>query len=321
LFRIFTNLAHAMFLRHKNKECTVPPFLKSGDKIAIVAPGSPVAEDTMKPALEHFASWGLETKVFPQIYTRNSFFAGTDRERADAFQSALDDPSVKAIFCARGGYGTARILSHLKFSDFLKHPKWIIGFSDITVLHSFLTYNLCVQSIHAPMPVHFRDYEMLKESFAKLKEFLFEGRLEYSFPSHRLNKTGKTEDILTGGNLSVLYSMRGTPADIHPQDHILFIEDIDEYLYHIDRMLTNFEYGGLLKGLKGLLVGVFSEMKDKNTPYGKTAEEIISEAVKDYSFPVAFGFQAGHVKENFPLVMGRKMKFSVFPENYSISFE
>ncbi len=302
----------------KNKKPLItPPSLKKEDKVAIVAPARWVTEQEMQPAIEHLQSWGLQVMVDPQIYKRHHQFAGADEERTASFQQALDDDSIKAIFCARGGYGSVRLMSDLSFRHFLKSPKWVIGFSDITAFHSHLNYNVGVKTIHAPMPIHFKDFDLLKKSFEHLKKILFGESVECIFPSHPLNQGGEASGVITGGNLSVLYSLRGTPADIHPQGHILFLEDIDEYLYHIDRMMMNLKYGGVLKNLQGLLVGAFSEMKDNDTSFGKTAEEIIFDAVKEYKYPVAFGFPAGHVKENFPLVMGDSVCLHV-QENCSL---
>lgn len=308
-------------LTFRNKTgCTAPPLLKRGDKAAIVAPASSVNEKALEAALQKLKEWELEPVVYPPVCSPGSFFSGTDAERARAFQQALDDPAIRVIFCARGGYGSIRILPLLQFRNFLNHPKWIIGFSDVTAFHSYLTHHLCVQSIHAPMAIHFEKYETLKDAFDKLKHFLFEGELSYALPPHPFNRHGTAEGILTGGNLSVLYSLRGTPADLHPHHHILFLEDVDEYLYHIDRMLINFKYGGWLKGLKGMIIGTFSEMKEKQTPFGKQIEEIFSEATKEYSYPVLFGFPAGHGGENFPLVMGRKVRITMDEKQTLVNF-
>ena len=292
-------------------ELITPPALKEGDTIAIVAPARWVSVEEMQPAIDILAQWGLKTVVYNQSYKQQNQFAGTEEERIVAFQDALDNCDIKAILCARGGYGSIKLLPHLQFRNFLKNPKWIIGFSDITAIHSHVNHNVGVKTIHAPMALHFKDSDMLVESLRNLKQILFGEKIQYNISSHSLNRSGVASGILCGGNLSVLYSLRGTPADQIPNHSILFLEDLDEYLYHIDRMMMNLKYGGILKTLSGIIVGAFSDMKDNSTPFGKTAEEIILSAVKEYDFPVVFGFQAGHVKENLPLIMGNNIQLLV----------
>lgn len=303
-----------------NHNLITPSFLKAGDKIAVVAPSRWVTEDEMKPALTHLTEWGMQVVVLAQVYSHDNQFAGSDNERASTFQQVLDDPSIKAIICARGGYGSVKLLPKLNFRNFLKNPKWIIGFSDITALHSHINTNIGVKTIHAPMAVHFKDEPLLKQSFKYLQNILLGHSLSYIFVTPALSRQGEAKGVLCGGNLSVLQSLRGTPADINPEGRILFIEDVDEYLYHIDRMIFNLRYGGILQKLNGLILGAFSEMKDNTTPFGMSSEEIILQAVGEYSYPVITGFQAGHVKENYPLILGSQINININQNTTQIQF-
>ena len=297
--------------RKNAKGMKTPPFLRPGDRIAIVAPARWVTKEQIAPALATIEQWGFESVVYTQVYKKNHQFAGSDVARASALQKALDDPSVKAVVFARGGYGTVRVLPLLDFRRFVQKSKWIVGFSDITALHSYINRQLGIKTLHAPMAVHFSEEKKSDIALHLLKDILTGKNVEYSFPSHLLNRAGTCKGELIGGNLSVMYSLRGTPADIDSKGKILFLEDVDEYLYHIDRMMMNLKYSGVLKDLKGLVVGAFSDMKDNTVPFGKSAERIILEAVKEYNYPVAFGFPAGHVKENWPLVMGSYVSLKI----------
>ncbi|MCK6650038.1 MAG: LD-carboxypeptidase, partial [Bacteroidia bacterium] len=219
----------------------------------------------------------------------------------------LDDTSIKAVISARGGYGTVRIIDKLNFSTFKKHPKWIIGYSDITVLHSHI-HNMGIQTLHATMPINFKVNEEATET---LRKSLFGEKIHYSFEPHALNKNGKAEGILVGGNLSLLYALCGSNSDIDTKGKILFIEDLDEYLYHIDRMMMNLKRSGKLSGLTGLIVGGMSDMKDNAVPFGKTAEAIILDAVKEYNYPVCFHFPCGHIDRNLAIILGKKVELTL----------
>ncbi|MCX6257191.1 MAG: LD-carboxypeptidase [Bacteroidia bacterium] len=288
-----------------------PASLHPGDRIGIVAPARKILPVEIQAGIRKLESWGLEVVTGIHLYGSDNQYSGTDKERADDLQTMLDDSTIKAIISARGGYGTVRIIEMLDFTQVALNPKWIIGYSDMTVLHSHLSKNLGTESLHAVMPFKFPADGSDDNSVISLKKALFENNCEYQFNADLLNRKGEATAELTGGNLSILYSLRGTNFDIDTEGKILFIEDVDEYLYHIDRMIMNLKLGGKLKGLKGLLVGGMTDMKDNTVPFGKTAYEIIADAVKDYSFPLAFGFPAGHGDPNLALIMGRKTSLEV----------
>lgn len=302
-------------------KCLHPPCLKPGDHVIVVSPSGLVERSRIEAAMDILRSWGL--KVTTGRHTFNSFniYAGRDGERLSDLQSALDNKDIAAIFCARGGYGMSRIIHQLDFTGFRKHPKWIVGFSDITVLHAAIN-NLCgICSLHAPVLNSFISFGETDESLSRLRTVLITGQTEYSFPSHPLNRNGKANGIVAGGNLSLIYNMRGTSIDIQPEGKILFIEEVGEYLYHLDRMMMNLKNGGILERINGLVCGGFTEMKDQERPFGKTAEEIIADAVAPYTFPVLFGFPAGHMQPNYPLIMGTRVCITSQPGKSSIASE
>lgn len=299
----------------------LPPFLKKGDCIGIMAPARKISELELEPAIEAIQSWGFRVELGKNLYASERQFAGTDRQRAADLQHMMDTPDIKAIFCARGGYGTIRLLPYLDFSTFRKNPCWIVGYSDITVLHSYLSQKLSICSLHATMPLNFSDNESNMASQTQLKQVLMGDLPDISFASAPFNREGSSEGILTGGNLSMLYSMRGTEIDLDTDGKILFIEDLDEYLYHIDRMMMNLKIGNKLKNLKGLIVGGMSDMNDNKVPFGKTAMEIIAETVAEYDYPVSFDFPAGHQKLNMPLVFGKKVKLTVDENGSNLTYK
>ncbi|MDX9883922.1 MAG: LD-carboxypeptidase [Prolixibacteraceae bacterium] len=281
----------------------IPPFLKPGDRIRIVSPAGRVVAEKILPGIGLLRDQGFEVLVGEHVFAGHFQYAGTDRQRAADFQLALNDPETKAIICARGGYGSVRILEYLDFTELKKKPKWLVGFSDITVLHSVFN-KLGIAGIHGPMPGFFMQGGHCSESFRKLHDSLTGKVPAYIFDAHPQNRNGETSGILVGGNLSLLYSLNGTRYELDPKGKILFIEDISEYLYHLDRMMTNFRLSGKLEKLAGLVVGSFTKMKDNDKPFGKTVEEIILDAVRDYDFPVCFSFPSGHVNRNMPLLLG-----------------
>lgn len=284
-----------------------PLYLKKGDKIGIVACARKISREEIQPAVDILKSWELEVVLGNNLFNADNQFSGTDNERAEDLQQMLDDSSIKAIISARGGYGTIRIIDLLDFSKFKQNPKWIIGYSDITVLHSHI-HNLGFETIHATMPINFM---VDKEATESLRRALFGEKIEYNFESHPLNRNDKAEGQLIGGNLSLLYALSGSISDIDTQGKILFIEDLDEYLYHIDRMMINLKRSGKLKNLAGLIVGGMTDMKDNTIPFGKSAEEIILDTVKEYDYPVCFNFPAGHIDKNMALIFGKKLTFEV----------
>ncbi len=287
---------------------TAPPYLKKGDKIGIVAPARKISKEEIQFAIDVFEKWGLKVVLGKNIFENEHQYSGSDEQRAKDLQDMLDDNSIRAIISARGGYGTLRIIDKLDFKKFQKKPKWIIGYSDITVLHSHIHQNFEVETLHATMPINFHKDE---ESVETLRKSLFGDGISYEISSNSLNRKGKTEGILAGGNLSLLYALKGSKSGISTSGKILFIEDLDEYLYHIDRMMISLKRAGKLSHLAGLVVGGMTDMKDNQTPFGKTAEEIISDAVKEFDYPVCFGFPAGHQTKNLALIFGRKARLSV----------
>ena len=284
-----------------------PSYLKKGDKIAIVAPARKISLEEIKSAIDILESWGLEVVLSKNLFKSDNQFSGTDNERADDLQTMLDDSSVKAIIIARGGYGTIRIIDKLDFTKFKQQPKWIVGYSDLTVLHSHI-HNFRIETLHATMPINFTKNEAATES---LRSALLGEQLKYETGAHQLNKKGICEGELIGGNLSLLYALTGSISDIDTRGKVLFIEDLDEYLYHIDRMMLNLKRSGKLSRLVGLVVGGMTDMKDNAIPFGKNAEEIILDAVKEYNYPVCFNFPAGHIDKNMAIYFGKKVKLKV----------
>ncbi len=297
-----------------------PPWLKKGDTVGLVAPASYVKAEELEQFLAILDSWGLNAVLGKNLYRRKNSFAGNDEQRASDFQQMLDDPAVKAVLCARGGYGSIRIADKLDFSRFKENPKWIIGCSDVTVLHTMIQKMLNTESLHAIMPRHIKSGKKDLSSLESLKKAIF-GKLNgYTVKPVRQNRMGEASGTLVGGNLSVLYSMRGTKFDIDTAGKILFIEDIGEYLYHIDRMIMNLKTGGKLKTLKGLIVGGMTGMKVSVSGFRKTAYDVIYEAVEKYDYPVMFGFPAGHKRPNMALILGRDVTLQVRTDKCKLIF-
>ena len=294
-----------------------PLFLKPGDRVAIAAPARKISQQELAPAVKLLQSWGLEVVIPEHLFDEENQFAGSDDTRAALMQHLLDAPDIRAIFCARGGYGTVRIIDRLDFSNFAESPKWLVGYSDITVLHSHIHRHLGIETLHATMPINISDKELRHPSpaVATMRRQLFGESLEYACPAHKLNRTGKATGLLVGGNLSMLYSLCGSESDIDTAGKILFIEDLDEYLYHIDRMMMNLKRCGHLAHLAGLVVGQMSDMHDNSIPFGRTAEEIVRDAVAEYGYPVCFNFPAGHNgTENLALKLGHPTRLTVSAE-------
>jgi muramoyltetrapeptide carboxypeptidase len=288
-----------------------PPFLQPGQRVAIVAPARKISTAEIEFARQTLQGWGLEVVLGESIDTVHHQFAGDDALRRRDFQRQLDDPSIRAILCARGGYGTARLVDELDFSAFAEHPKWVVGFSDITVLHSHLLH-LGYQSIHGVMPVLFGQ-EGGAASLASLHHALFGEALSCEAPSHPLNRPGTATGVMVCSKLRLLHTITGTSSQASFAGRILFLEDLDEYLYHIDRMLLHLHRSGQLAGLAGLAVGHFSQMRDNAVPFGQTAYEIIDHYAQRYSFPVGYGFPIGHEPSNEAVVVGRSVTLAVGP--------
>jgi len=299
------------------KKMIIPPYLKKGDTIAIVATARKNIDDNLKPAISWLKNWGLEVVIGNTIGLDNNQLAGTDEQRAADFQKQLDNPNIKAIWCVRGGYGTVRMIDFLDFTKFKQSPKWIIGFSDVTVLHSHLN-TMGYASIHGIMPVSSKATEEAKES---LRKALFGEHLEYTVPCDQMNRYGSAKGELVGGNLSILYSLLGSESAIDCHDKILFIEDLDEYLYHIDRMMMNLKRNGCLESLKGIIVGGMTKMHDNEIPWGKNVLEIIDDVTKKYNIPIIYNFPAGHMADNHALVLGKQVSIEVNDLESKVVFE
>jgi len=287
-----------------------PNSIKEGDIVSVISPSGIVNIDEVKSGINILKDWGLRIKAGKHIYKSYNNFAGNDKQRLEDLQNALDDENVKAIFCTRGGYGLSRIVGKLNFEKFITKPKWLIGFSDITVLHSYLNNKLGIQSIHGPVLRSFSSLTNTKSLFY-LHNILFNNTISYNIDIKTPSIRGEIDGILIGGNLSILHNLRKTPYDIIPDNKILFIEDVNEYLYHLDRMLMSFELSGVFSKLKGIIAGGFTDMKDQKTPFGKNAQEIIYSFAKEYNIPFAWGFPAGHQSPNFPLVLGAKIMLKI----------
>lgn len=296
----------------------LPPHpLQKNDKIALVATARKATKKDLKPAIELLKSWGLQAVIGSSIGLEEYQFAGSDKERAKDLQQQLNDPEIKAIWCAKGGYGTVRILDLIDFSAFKENPKWIIGYSDVTALHSHI-HKFSIATLHGQMCVGLETKsEATRET---LRKVLFGEELTYEFSTSPLNTTGTAKGELIGGNLSVLYSLCGSNSAINTQGKILFLEDLDEYLYHIDRMMQNLKRNGMLENLAGLIVGGMSNMNDNPIPFGKTAEEIIAQTVSTYDFPVAFNFPAGHIENNLALTFGRNITLEISKNTSKIKY-
>jgi muramoyltetrapeptide carboxypeptidase len=294
-----------------------PPYLKKGDKIAIVCPAKKLP-GRIDDALEVFNNWGLQVVLGGSVYASENQFAGSDTLRTADIQQFLNDPEVKAIVAARGGYGTIRIIDELDFTAFEQHPKWIVGFSDITVLLSHVLANLNTMSIHGQMPYTFS--HATPESLESLRKALFGEPIEYIFESLHPNRAGAAEGILVGGNLTLLAMMEGSVSEIDYTDKILLLEEVAEQEYSIDRMMRMLKRSGKLANLKGLIVGAFTEIEAEAIPFGHSPEEIIMDLVKDYDYPVCFNFPTGHIDDNRAMVVGREIRLNVVGQTVTATF-
>ena len=287
-------------------------ILHSGDGVALVAPARKISENEVSCAVGVLEKAGLRAFFAPHLFGSCGQFSGTDEERAADFQWAIGHPEVKAVWCVRGGYGGMRIVDRIDFRPLLRTPKWICGYSDTTVFHACLQ-QMGLESLHCTMPVNVTPETAESISVRTMLQALMEGSLDYRIPSHPMNCCGNAEGVLCGGNLSLLYALQASPTDLDTAGKILFIEDLDEYLYHIDRMMLSLKRSGKLSGLAGLVVGNLSDMHDNRIPFGRTAEEVVWEHVTEYGYPVCFGFPAGHADpcDNRALVFGRPVRLSV----------
>ncbi len=306
-----------------SKELIQPPFLKAGDTVAIVAPSGVLnhREKEVNQARDLLKSWGLHVVIGDHVFNKANHFAGTDDERADDFQKALDNPNIKAIWSARGGYGTVRVLDKLNYSEFKNNPKWVIGYSDITALHNQI-HNEGIQTIHAMMCTSLTDdLSEIQETVNSFKKALFGDNLTYTVDGSKYNKMGSASGQLVGGNLTLLHTMLGSETSIDTNGKILFIEEIGEYKYHIDRMLQSLKRAGYFESCAGLIVGDMSKMRKNTTPWGSSIEQLILDALQEYNFPILFGFPAGHEKDNRALILGSDIKLEVNSEKGKVIFK
>jgi muramoyltetrapeptide carboxypeptidase len=293
----------------------IPKYLQKGDTIGIVAPAGYMPVEKMQNCIETLDSWGYTVELGATTHSQSqNYFSGTDDERLNDLQRMLDDDNIKAILCARGGYGVSRIIDRIDFKKFKKHPKWIIGFSDITVLHTHIFSRYKIASIHAQMAAAFNDTSDNNPFILSLKDAVEGKSAGYECAPHYLNKAGKAKGELVGGNLSLLTHLIGTPSDIKTKNRILFLEDVGEYRYNIDRMFLQIKRAGKLDELAGLVIGGFTDSKDTERPFGKEVSDIIHDHVKDFNYPTCFDFPVSHGRENYALKVGMKYKLDVSKE-------
>ena len=299
-----------------------PPYLKKGDTIMILAPAGRIKNKSSIDAGIKLANhWGLVVFLGNHLFTQNHTFAGTEEQRLEDLQKALDDPSIKAIWAARGGYGAVRIIDDIDFTEFERNPKWIIGYSDITVLHNKLN-GMGYASIQGQMPLTL-DLEdpVQKPSIVSLKKALFGKKLRYKLESNTRNRPGEGSGVLVGGNLSIVYSMLGSDTELDMDGKVLFVEDVGEALYHIDRMMISLKRAGYFENCKGLIVGDFRLKKNEGNSFGESLEDIMMRVVKDYDFPVIFDFPAGHLDDNRALIFGNPVELKVTEKKAKILFK
>lgn len=298
-----------------------PTPIKQGDKIRIVSPAGKLKAERVLPAVNWLREKGYRVELGEHTFSNHFQFSGSNEQRLKDLQEAFNDPDTNAIICARGGYGTIRIIYELDYTEFKKHPKWLVGYSDITALHLAIN-NLGISSIHGTMPPFFLDKNGAEsENLNSLMKLITGEEVLYEFESPEIKRTGTAKAELIGGNLSLLTSLIGSKNEINTDGKILFIEDIDEYLYHIDRMMYQLKFAGKLENLAGLVVGDFTDVKDNDDPFGQTVEEIIWEAVKEYGFPVSFGLNAGHGDTNLALTFGKEWTMNVTDSKCSLEIE
>lgn len=296
-----------------------PPNLTKGATVAIVATARKITKEELKPAIALLESWGLNYVLGKSIDATDNQFAGSDKLRASDFQQQLDDTDIAAIWCARGGYGTIRMIDLVDFKKFKTNPKWIIGYSDVTVLHNHIN-TLGITTIHGQMCLEIE--KRTEASRTTLRDLLFGNFNTITIANKfKYNREGVSKGRLLGGNLSVLMSILGSVSEVNLKGAILFVEDLDEMLYHIDRMMQTLKRAGYLKDLAGLIVGGMSDMRDNTIPFGKSAKEIIAETVAEYNYPVCFNFPAGHIEDNRALVMGAEIELKINSDSTTISYK
>ncbi len=296
----------------------IPPYLKKGDTIGIVCPAGFMEKSKVETCIETLKSWGYKVVIGKTVGNQFNYFSGSDKERLTDLQTMLDDKNINAILCGRGGYGLSRIIDSIDFRAFKKNPKWLIGYSDITLLHSHINNQLKTATIHSPMAAAFNDDGYKNEFVLSLQKAIKGNKANYSCNTNSFNKTGKTTAELVGGNLCMIAHAVGTKSYYNTKNKILFIEDIGEYIYNIDRMLIQLKRSGLLENLVGLIVGGFTDLKDTTTPFGKSAYEIIKEHTNEYNYPVCYNFPVGHQTKNLALKIGVQYTLNVDAKKVSL---
>lgn len=304
----------------------IPPYLKPGDVIGITCPAGHITLDEIKPAIRIMESWGFRIRIGNTVNKADFSFGGTDQERQQDMQSMLDDPTIKAIMCGRGGYGSARIVDQLDFTRFIQQPKWVIGFSDITVLHCHISRLYGIATLHSKMCNSFPDdyakaEPIVQQTISSIKDALCGQQLQYTTFSDTRNRTGVAKGILVGGNLSMIQSVLGTNSELDTIGKILFLEEVGEYLYSLDRMFNSLQRAHKLDNLAALIIGGFNRIKpdDPGEEFGRTVYDIVMEKVKDFSYPVCFSFPVGHQKDNYALKCGIMHQLSVGNEEVTLS--
>ena len=317
------NLSAQNMVLSKTNKLIQPPYLKAGDTVAIVAPSGVLKNRTkeVEQAKSILKNWGLHVVVGKHVFSQANHFAGTDDERCEDFQKALDDPKISAVWCARGGYGTVRILDKLDYSKFKQNPKWLIGYSDITALHNQI-HNEGIESIHALMCTSLQDdLETINETLSTFKDAIFGKPLSYTLKGSKYNKAGNTSAPIVGGNLTMLHTMLGSKTSIDTSGKILFIEEIGEYKYHIDRMLQSLKRAGYFENCKGVIFGDMTKIKKNTTLWGTSIEQLILDVLADYDFPIVFNMPAGHEKDNRAMILGRMVDLTVNNGQSTIIFK
>lgn len=298
----------------------LPPYLKKGDTIGITCPAGYMTRDKAQACINTLQQWGFNVMVGNTLGSNSdNYFSGTDEERLFELQAMLDSNEIKAILCGRGGYGVSKIIDRIDFTAFKKNPKWIIGYSDITVLHCHINSKLKTATLHSPMAAAFNDGVEGNEFIQSLKKAITGKKAKYKSGVYSFNKNGKAEAELVGGNLALLVNMIGTASDINTKNKILFIEDIGEYIYSTDRMMYQLKRCGKLDTLAGLVVGSFTDTKDTERPFGKTVYQAIYDVIKEYNYPVCFNFPVGHAKENYALKVGCSYELKVSAKSVTLS--
>ncbi len=297
----------------------IPPYLKKGDRVAVVSPSYVVDRAAVMNAVKIIESWGLQVTMGASCLAAEGPFAGTDSQRIIDLQLALDDSTVKAVMCTRGGYGMSRIIDKIDFTAFVASPKWIVGYSDITVLNMWVGTLFGVASIHGEMLLNYNNPARTARTITTVRDLLFGKAPEYKWDGVTVN-TNTAKGILTGGNLAMLYSLAGTIARPETEGKILFIEDIGEYYYAVDRMLQSLRLAGMLNNLAGLLVGDFGDMQDQKIPFGKSVEEIVSEVAGSFGYPIFFGFPSGHSDDNPAIYLGREAAITADSSSLNLEY-